>query len=163
MELKIEYLSVDDLKPYENNAREHGEEDICCIENSITEFDFCDPIGIAGDNVIVEGHGRLEAAKRLGIDKVPCIRLDHLNEEQQRAYRIAHNLTAEQSSWNMPILEMETADIDISSFGEIKIDIEPIGFNSDVPEKEESTYTETEEQFCTCPSCGLRFVPEYDG
>lgn len=86
--LSIEYLSVDDLTPYENNARKHNDEDVSMIENSIEQFDFNDPIGIWGeDNIIVEGHGRLLAAKQAGLTEVPCIRLDHLTEEQRRQSR----------------------------------------------------------------------------
>ena len=90
MELKIEYMRVDDLKPYPNNARQHKNRDIDAIAQSIEQFGFDDPIGIWGDeNVIVEGHGRREAAKLLGMDVVPVIRLDHLTDEQRKAYALA--------------------------------------------------------------------------
>lgn len=81
MELNIEYLPVSSLKPYGNNARKHADADIDAICASIREFGFSDPIGIWGDNIIVEGHGRLLAAKKLGMVAVPCIRLDHLTDE----------------------------------------------------------------------------------
>ena len=71
MELKVEYLPVSSLKEYENNARKHGEEDISAIVASIREFGFDDPIGIWKDNIIIEGHGRLMAAKQLGMETVP--------------------------------------------------------------------------------------------
>lgn len=94
--LAIEYISVDEIKPYTGNARKHGEKDISAIVTSIEQFGFDDPIGIWSDeNIIVEGHGRLEAAKKLGMKEVPCIRLDHLDDEQTRAYSLAHNRTAE--------------------------------------------------------------------
>lgn len=119
--LKIEYLNVDELTPYENNARKHDDDDVSKIENSIEQFDFNDPIGVWGkDNIIVEGHGRLMAAKQAGLTEVPCIRLDHLTEEQRKAYTLAHNKTAENSSWNPDMLEKELAsipDIDMSDFG----------------------------------------------
>lgn len=79
--LTIEYLPVSKLRPYEKNARTHDRESVEVIANSIREFGFDDPIGIWGDNFIVEGHGRLAAAKKLGIKEVPCIRLDHLSDE----------------------------------------------------------------------------------
>ena len=79
MELEIEYLPVGALKPYKKNARKHSERDIRAIMASIRDCEFNDPIGIWGpDNLIVEGHGRLIAAQRLGMETVPCIRLDHL-------------------------------------------------------------------------------------
>ena len=91
-QLKIEYLPVDSLKPYSKHARKHSEKDIQAIINSIEEFGFDDPIGIwSNQNIIVEGHGRLIAAKRLGMEKVPCIRLDHLTDEQ-RNNRFIHQI-----------------------------------------------------------------------
>lgn len=130
--LKIEYLPVDSLKPYSKNARKHSEKDIQAICNSIEEFGFSDPIGIWSDkNIIVEGHGRLLAAKRLGMDSVPCIRLDHLTDEQRKAYALAHNKTAELSKWFDELLQSELADIE-------DIDMELFGFDLDaVTEKEE--------------------------
>ena len=119
--LKIEYLGVDDIKPYPNNARVHTEKDIQAIVESIKEFGFDDPIGIWGDdNVIVEGHGRLQAAKELHIQKVPVIRLDHLTDEQRKAYTLAHNKTAELSDWDFDLLNVELEsieDINMEEFG----------------------------------------------
>ena len=119
MELQIEFLPVAELKQYKNNARKHGKTDVAAIAASIREFGFNDPIGIWGDNVIVEGHGRLMAAIELGLDTVPCIRLDHLTDEQRRAYALAHNRTAELSEWDFDIQAAELADIcdiDMSAF-----------------------------------------------
>lgn len=120
-DLKIEYLPVSALKPYDRNARKHQNADVETIVRSIQEFGFDDPIGIWGEkNTIVEGHGRLLAAKKLGMETVPCIRLDHLTDEQRRAYALAHNKTAEMSEWDFDILPDELAeivDIDMSAFG----------------------------------------------
>lgn len=119
--LAIEYISVDKIKPYTGNARKHGEKDISAIVTSIEQFGFDDPIGIWSDeNIIVEGHGRLEAAKQLGMKEVPCIRLDHLDDEHRRAYSLAHNRTAELSEWDFEALEQELSgilDVDMSEFG----------------------------------------------
>ena len=115
--LKIEYLPVDSLEPYEKNTRKHQKEDISQIVKSIKKFGFDDPIGIWSDhNVIVEGHGRLMAAKKLGMKKVPVIRLDHLTDEQRRQYGIMHNRTAELSVWDMDALAEELKDLDMSDF-----------------------------------------------
>ena len=120
-ELRIEYHNPNELKPYENNARDHKEEDIEAIRESIREFGFNDPIGIWSDeNLIVEGHGRQMAAIAEGLDSVPCIRLDHLTDEQRRAYALAHNKTAELSMWAFGKLDVELAgieEIDMSAFG----------------------------------------------
>jgi len=126
--LKIEYIPVGKLKPYEKNARKHKDFDVDAIVRSIEEFGFSDPIGIWSDkNIIVEGHGRLLAAKKLGMTEVPCIRLDHLTDEQRRAYALAHNKTAENSEWDLELLPLELEEI---------VDIDMTQFGFDVPEDE---------------------------
>ena len=152
MELKIEYLTLDKLKPYDKNARKHQEADLSTIKASITEFGMSDPIGVWGeDNVIVEGHGRYLACKELGIDNVPVIHLDHLTDEQRRAYALAHNKTAEMSEWDIDLLGEELDgifDIDMSDFGfdltdeeeeeteiiedEIPEEVEPVAKHGDI-------------------------------
>lgn len=124
---KIVMLAVDELKPYERNARKHGEEDVAAIAKSIETFGFNDPIGVWGkDNLIVEGHGRLMAAKSLGMEKVPCIRLDHLSDEERRAYALAHNRTAELSEWDDELVDSELGDLKALGF-----DIDLTGFSID--------------------------------
>lgn len=119
--LKIEYLPIDSLKPYDKNARKHSKKDIAAIAASIREFGFLDPVGIWSDkNLIVEGHGRVQAAKQCGMTEVPCIRLDDLTDEQRRAYTLAHNKTAEMSGWLKDVLDIELndiTDIDMEKFG----------------------------------------------
>lgn len=117
--LEIVYLPVDSLEEYDGNARDHGEEDVAAIARSIEKFGFDDPIGIWSDhNVIVEGHGRLMAAKSLGMKEVPCIRLDHMTDEERRAYGLAHNKTAELSRWNFGKLEMELSNLGNFNMGD---------------------------------------------
>lgn len=119
--MKTETIKIKDLRPYEKNARKHEAADVAAIAKSIEAFGFRDPVGVWGpNNIIVEGHGRVLAAKQLGMTEVPCIRLDDLTDEQRRAYALAHNKTAELSSWDMKILPAELSDIhglDMSSFG----------------------------------------------
>lgn len=120
-DLKIEYVNPKDLKPYERNARRHAEYDVEAIKASIKAFGFRDPIGVWGKKkLIVEGHGRTQAAIELGLDRVPIIRLDDMTDEQRRAYALAHNKTAELSSWNFETLNAELLDIeniDMTDFG----------------------------------------------
>lgn len=116
MELKIEYLPIKALKPYEKNTRKHQKKDVDNIARSIEKFGMNDPIGIWKDNIIVEGHGRMLACKQLGMTEVPCVRLDHLTDEQRREYAIAHNATAELSEWDLDILPDELAELDLSAF-----------------------------------------------
>lgn len=138
MELKIEYMALDKLKPYEKNARKHQEADLSTIKASISEFGMSDPIGVWGKgNIIVEGHGRYLACKELGIDKVPVIHLDHLTDEQRRAYALAHNKTAEMSEWDFDLLCDELADI-------LDIDMSDFGFDLSEDEEEETEVIEDE-------------------
>lgn len=117
MELKIEYIAVEDLKPYEKNNKKHEDFDISEIAKSINKYEMIDPVGIWGkDNTIVEGHGRVLACKQLGIDKVPCIRLDHLTDEQRREYAIVHNKSSELALYDFDNLADELADLDLSDF-----------------------------------------------
>ena len=91
-ELKIEYISIDKLTPYNNNTKIHTVKQIEHIANSIAKFGFNDPLGIYGENnIVLEGNGRIEAAKRLKMSELPCVRLDHLSKDEMRAYVIAHN------------------------------------------------------------------------
>ena len=138
MELKIEYMALDKLKPYEKNARKHQKADLSTIKASISEFGMSDPIGVWGkDNIIVEGHGRYLACKELGIDEVPVIHLDHLTDEQRRAYALAHNKTAEMSEWDFDLLGDELADI-------LNIDMSDFGFDLSEDEEEETEIIEDE-------------------
>ena len=117
MELKIEYLPIKELKPYEKNTRKHQKKDVDNIARSIEKYGMCDAIGIWGEqNIIVEGHGRMLACRKLGMTEVPCVRLDHLTDEQRREYAIAHNATAELSEWDLDILPDELAELDLSDF-----------------------------------------------
>lgn len=126
VKLEIVYLPVEALEEYEGNAREHGEEDVLAIQRSIEKFGFDDPIGIWSDhNVIVEGHGRLLAAKALGMKEVPCIRLDHMTDAERKAYGLAHNKTAELSRWDFGKLELE-----LSNLGEFNMGDFGFGFSN---------------------------------
>ena len=112
--LEIVYLPPESLKPYERNTRKHEPADIEQIKQSIILDGFNDPIGIWGpENLIVEGHGRQIAAMELHLETVPCIRLDHMTDEQRRDYAIRHNRTAELSSWDEINLGLEKQDLEI--------------------------------------------------
>ena len=110
--MKIEYISIDKIKPYKNNAKLHPREQIEQIKKSIEKFGMNDPIGI-WKNEIVEGHGRLIACKELGYTEVPIIRLDHMTDEERKAYGLVHNKLTMNSDFDFDILESELEDIDI--------------------------------------------------
>lgn len=106
--LKIENMKLADIKPYRMNAKQHPQEQIDQIKRSIEEFGFDDPIAIWGEeNTIVEGHGRYLACKQMGIDEVPVIRLDHLTDEQRRAYTLIHNQLTMNSGFDAEALALE--------------------------------------------------------
>lgn len=129
-------LPIDRVKPYARNAKRHPQEQIDEIKASIKRFGMDDPIGIWGkENLIVEGHGRLEACKQLGIPTVPCIRLDHLTKEERKAYTLAHNKTNMDSGWDFTALDQELAEI-------VDIDMSEFGFG--VPLSEEEVWKENE-------------------
>ena len=122
-DLKIIYLRPEELTPYEKNVKRHEKLDLDAIKASIKDLGgFNDPIGIWGPrNIIVEGHGRQIAAIEMGLERVPCIRLDHLTDEQRRAYTLAHNKTQELAEYDFSTLEAELdalkAGFDMSDFG----------------------------------------------
>lgn len=152
-EMEIVKIKINDLKPYEKNAKLHTRTQIDQIKKSIEEFGMNDPIAVWGkDNVIVEGHGRLEALKELGYDEVECIRLDHLTNEERKAYTLAHNKINMNTGFDFDILSEELEgieNIDMSDFGfeEIHIDWD------DVEDLQEDTYEEPEHRMLECPSC----------
>lgn len=169
-ELQMVYLKPTELKPYAGNARQHTPNDIEAIKASIRKFGFSDPIGIWGDdNVIVEGHGRQIAAIEMGLEEVPCIRLDHMTDDQRKAYALAHNKTAELSGWDFTQLEEELAALEIQGF-----DMSEFGFDetsqpeldsffSAAPEapgsSQDSADEPSHEGQVQCPHCGEWFTP----
>lgn len=115
-ELAIEYESVAALLPYVANSRTHSDAQVAQIAASIKEFGWTNPILIDGENTIIAGHGRLLAARKLNMDDVPVIRLDHLTKAQQRALVIADNKLALNADWDMELLEAELQALDDEKF-----------------------------------------------
>lgn len=136
MDYNVVFLPVDELKPYENNAKKHPAAQVERIALSIQQFGFRQNLVIDKDNCVIIGHGRLLAAQQLGIEQVPCVRVEDLTEEQIKALRLADNKVAE-SDWDNELLDVELAgiaDIDMSQFGFLdEMDIE----NVLQPEKEQ--------------------------
>jgi len=122
--LKIQYKKTNDLIPYARNARTHSELQIGQIAASIKEFGFTQPILLDGQNGIIAGHGRYEAALKMQMSEVPTIDLSHLSDIQKRAYVIADNKIALNSAWDNQLLELEIADLK-----EVGFDIELLAFD----------------------------------
>jgi hypothetical protein len=118
-ELQTTQILLSDLKPYAKNPRVN-QDSVPYVMESIKQFGFLVPIVIDTDNTIVVGHTRYEAAKRLGIDKVPCVVANHLNAEQLEAFRLADNKVGENSLWHIPLLQdvmKNIVTIDMASLG----------------------------------------------
>lgn len=126
MELKIVYKNIDDLIPYINNSRTHSDDQINQIASSIKEFGFTNPVLLDGDNGIIAGHGRLQAAKKLKINKIPTLELAHLSEAQKKAYIIADNKLALNAGWDNELLRIEIEELQSLDF-----DTDILGFNAD--------------------------------
>lgn len=134
MEDNFKYLNVDDLIPYENNPRKNdGAVDF--VAKSIEEFGFKVPIVVDKHNIVVAGHTRLKASKKLGLEKVPVIIADDLTDEQVKAFRLADNKVAEVAQWDEEALKVEME--------QIAMDMQQFGFDEELEEKVEETSTYT--------------------
>ncbi|MEG1089817.1 MAG: DNA methyltransferase [Acinetobacter sp.] len=122
----IKKIKTIDLIPYANNSRTHSDEQVLQIASSIKEFGFLNPIIIDGDNGIIAGHGRVMAAKKLGIDELPCVDASHLTPAQKKAYVIADNKIALNSEWDVDALRVE-----FEALREMDFDVELTGFSLD--------------------------------
>ena len=123
---QLETIQIDALIPYARNSRTHSDAQVAQIASSIKEFGFTNPVLIDGGGGIIAGHGRVLAARKLGMSEVPCIRLEHLNDAQKRAYVIADNRLALNSGWDTEMLKVEFADLQ-----ELGFDLELTGFDLD--------------------------------
>lgn len=149
---KYSQMSISALAPYPNNARTHSPEQIDKIAASLQEFGFVNPVLIDEKNMIIAGHGRVMAAKQIGLEKVPCVRVEGLTEEQIRAYILADNRLAEDAGWDEDILKTELQelkengfDISITGFGIDDISFDDIDFSEQdegIDELEEETKEE---------------------
>lgn len=173
-QLKVEDILINKLKEYEFNSKKHPEWQVNQIVDSIREFGFCDPIAIDENDVIIEGHGRLLALKKLGRDKVPCIRLKHLDENQKRAYVIAHNKLTMNTGFDEEMLKQELEKLEIEEF-----DLTKLGFTEnelkitigDLPEIENGSKSsgnskkvefeiKEKKNGYICPHCGEKHLKE---
>jgi len=140
--MQVEQISIETLIPYVNNARTHSDAQVAQIAASIKEFGFNNPVLIADDNSIIAGHGRVMAARKLGKDTVPAVRLSHLTEMQRKAYILADNKLALNADWDNSLLAIELADLKDLGF-----DTDLTGFSADeiaalMPEQIETGLTD---------------------
>lgn len=137
--MEIIELKVNDLIPYEFNNKEHDETQVNRIANSIREFWFLQPMVVDKDNIVIVWHWRLEAAKKLWLETVPCIKAENLTKEQIKKYRILDNKLNE-SEWNLANLKMELDDLWDLSMWELELSVSDIFPEFDAPEFDESAY-----------------------
>jgi ParB-like chromosome segregation protein Spo0J len=166
--MKIEKVKLDKLIPYARNSRTHSDQQIAQVAASIREFSFTNPVLIDSEDGIIAGHGRVMAARKLGLTEVPCIRLGHLTETQKKAYIIADNRLAEVGGgWDEEMLGLELAelreadfDLDLVGFdaGEIEAALNPAEVDF-APGTEDDQGKLDEKSPIECPHCRKFFVP----
>ncbi|MES0863740.1 ParB/Srx family N-terminal domain-containing protein [Ruegeria sp. SCPT10] len=124
---KVEFVEVGLVKPYPNNPRTHSKKQIRQIGASIRQFGWTNPILIDGTNGVIAGHGRLAAAKELGLTVVPVLRIEHMSEAEKRAYVVADNKLAENAGWDADLLRIELQGLEEL---DIEFDLEVTGFET---------------------------------
>lgn len=153
--MEITQVLVSDLIPYSNNARTHSDAQVAQIAASIKEFGWTNPVLVDGDNGVIAGHGRLLAARKLGMLQVPVIELSHLSQTQKKAYILADNKLAMNAGWDDEMLALELSELENMGF-----DMELTGFSLDEianmsgteqsKEVTEADYSEVLEVAVTC-------------
>lgn len=156
--MKIESINLSEIIPYENNAKKHPRYQIQQIKESIQSFGNNDPIAIDENNVIIEGHGRYLALKELGFETIPVIRLNHLSDEQKRAYILAHNKITLNTDFDIDILKQELTnifDFDMATFGfSVNLLSSPLTGSPDQQEEEDVVEEEVQTEAGTIYQLG---------
>lgn len=160
--MNIEYKKLKALTPYEKNTKKHDKTQIANVAESIRQYGFVQPIVVDKNDVIVIGHCRYEAAKKLKLETVPCVCVDDLTDEQVKALRIVDNKSNE-SEWDFDFLADELVELDLSDFDfDFGFDDEEQTVTSQPKEAtgavEYGTEDFSDEKFeCECPRCGFKF------
>ena len=163
--MKVSQTKIDKIIPYASNSRTHSDEQVAQIAASIKEFGFNNPVLLDGDNGIIAGHGRVLAARKLGMGEVPTIELAHLSENQRKAYIIADNKLALNAGWDMDLLKVAVMDLDAEGF-----DLSLMGFGDEEmkqwffepdfapgTEDDQGRLDQLEPKMVSCPNCGEAF------
>lgn len=153
--MKIEYINTSELIPYANNAKIHDEIQIEQIKQSIKSYGFNDPVAIWKNNEIIEGHGRVLAAKDLGIKQIPIIRLENLSDKQRREYMLVHNQLTMNTGFDAELLDAELQELD---FDEFDYGFKQLGGELNNTSQELNIENYNDDKFeCECPKCGFKF------
>ena len=156
--LQIKYIDTDKLIPYINNPR-INDEAVDVVAASIKEFGFKNPIIIDKGNVIIAGHTRLKAAKKLGLEKVPTIKVEDLTEQQIKAFRIADNKTAEFADWDIELLNIELESIEEMFTGFDEVEKEMFKSVEEIERRLDEYQAPKKEYYC-CPKCKYEALKE---
>ena len=164
--MQVQPRPIDSLIPYARNARTHSDEQVAQIAASIREFGWTNPVLVDGDNGIIAGHGRILAARKLGLAEVPCIELAHLSEAQKKAYIIADNKLALNAGWDNDLLALEFAelqelgfDLDLTGFDADELEALAGAEENDVPQQSTAREVDADafEMEHKCPRCGFEY------
>jgi ParB-like chromosome segregation protein Spo0J len=163
---KLESVPVEALIPYARNARKHSDEQVAQLAASIREFGFNNPVLVDKENGIIAGHGRVLAARKLGLEAVPCLRLDHLTETQRKAYILADNRLAELGGgWDEEMLAIEIKDLaskdfDMTLAGWTQAEVSNLFLDPNFePGTEDDQGKLDEKSPVICPKCTHEFHP----
>ena len=161
----LEHIALETLIPYARNSRTHSDAQVAQIAASIREFGFTNPILIDAEGGIIAGHGRTMAARKLGLDEVPCIRLTNLTGAQKKAYIIADNKLALNAGWDDELLKIELSDLtelhlELTGFTQIEINslLNLYVANNETPETSSTEINPDDYKLGhQCPKCGFEF------
>lgn len=162
--LEVVMRPIAELIPYNRNARQHSLAQIICLKESIQQFGFTNPILIHSSGRIIAGHGRMEAAKQLGVKEVPCIVLHSMTDAQVKAYTIADNQLPTMATWDFDVLAAEIDELreegfDMSKLGFTQEELdEMIGSPDELPEIPDEKPKKPDSDTTICPKCHHEFV-----
>ena len=150
---------VEELIPYSRNSRTHSDAQVAQIAASIREFGFMNPVLVDAENNIIAGHGRVLAARKLGLEEVPCVLHDHLTETQRKAYILADNKLALNAGWDEDMLRLELDELgdmgfDLELTGFDEVEVEALNHNVNIDDFFSDREGEVPKEPKLCPHCG---------
>lgn len=150
---------VEELIPYCRNSRTHSDAQVAQIAASIREFGFINPVLVDAENNIIAGHGRVLAARKLGLEEVPCVLHDHLTETQRKAYILADNKLALNAGWDEDMLRLELGELgdmgfDLELTGFDEVEVEALNHNVNIDDFFSDREGEVPKEPKLCPHCG---------